>query len=60
MHHYGFWGLLVLILDVWAIVSILQSTSDTAKKVLWTVAVIIFPVLGFLLWLFFGPRGART
>lgn len=59
MHYHGLWGLLVLIADVWAIVQVLQSPSDTAKKVIWTVVVIVLPVLGFLIWLVCGPRTAR-
>jgi succinate dehydrogenase/fumarate reductase cytochrome b subunit len=60
MYYHGLWGLLVLIADVWAIVNILQSSGDTTKKVVWTVVVIVLPVLGFLIWLFFGPRTGRT
>jgi hypothetical protein len=60
MPRYGFWGLLVLIGDVWAVINILQSTADTGKKVLWTVIVLVFPVLGFLVWLFAGPRTQKT
>jgi Phospholipase_D-nuclease N-terminal len=56
----GLWGLLVLIADVWAIVNIVQSGADTGKKVLWVVLVIVLPVLGFLLWLFLGPRTGRV
>jgi hypothetical protein len=51
---------LILIADVWAIVNILQSSAETTKKVLWTVLVLVLPVLGFLLWLLMGPRTART
>ena len=57
---HGLWGLLVLIADVWAIVNIFQSSADTGKKVLWTVLVVVLPVLGFLLWLFLGPRTGRS
>ncbi len=60
MRYNGLWGLLVLIADVWAIVNIFQSTATTAKKVLWTVLVIVLPVLGFLLWLVLGPRSGRS
>ena len=60
MFVHGIWGLLVLIADVWAIVNIFQSSADTGKKVLWTVLVIVLPVLGFLLWLFLGPRSGRS
>lgn len=59
-YHHGLWGLLVLIGDVWAIVNILQSRADTGKKVVWTVVVIVLPVLGFILWLIFGPRTGRS
>ena len=53
----GIGGLLVLVADVWAIVNIFQSSATTGKKVGWTVLVILLPVLGFLIWLFAGPRG---
>jgi hypothetical protein len=60
MQYQGLFGLIVLIADVWAIVNILQSSADTAKKVIWTVLVIILPVLGFILWYFLGPKTGRA
>lgn len=60
MQYPGLWGLLVLIADVWAIINIVQSGADTAKKVLWVVLVVVLPVLGFVLWFFLGPRGGRS
>jgi hypothetical protein len=60
MYRHSLWGVLVLIADVWAIVNILQSSADTAKKVLWTVVVLVLPVLGFLLWFFLGPRTGKS
>jgi len=56
----GLWGLLVLIADVWAIVSVVQSGAETGKKVLWVVLVVVLPVLGFVLWWFLGPRAGRA
>jgi hypothetical protein len=56
MYYDGLWGLLVLIADVWAIVSVAQSGASTGKKVLWIVIVIVLPVLGFILWLLLGPK----
>ena len=53
---HGLWGLIVLIADVWAIVNIFQSSASTGKKVLWTVMVIVLPVLGFIIWYFAGPK----
>lgn len=60
MYHDSLWGILVLIADVWAIVNIFQSGADTTKKVVWTVIVILLPVLGFILWFFLGPRTGRS
>jgi hypothetical protein len=60
MFPYSLWSVLVLIADIWAIVNILQGTADTEKKILWTVVVILLPVLGFILWFFIGPRTRRT
>ena len=60
MQYQGLFGLIVLIADVWAIVNVFQSSADTAKKVIWTVVVIILPVLGFILWYFLGPKTARA
>jgi len=60
MFRQSLWGVLVLIADIWAIVNIFQSQADTTKKVLWTVVVILLPVLGFILWFFLGPRTGKT
>lgn len=60
MYRNSLWGLIVLIADIWAIVNILQSTADTTKKVVWTVLVIVLPVVGFILWFFAGPRTGRS
>jgi len=60
MYRDSLWGVLVLIADVWAIVNIFQSNADTTKKVLWTVLVVLLPVLGFILWFFLGPRTGRS
>lgn len=51
-------GLIVLICDVWAIVSIFGARASAGKKVLWIVLVLLLPILGFILWLIFGPRAA--
>jgi Phospholipase_D-nuclease N-terminal len=60
MQYQGLGGLIVLVADIWAIVNIFQSSADTGKKVLWTVLVIILPVLGFILWFFLGPKTGKA
>jgi hypothetical protein len=58
--HSSLWGILVLVADIWAIVNIFQSNASTGRKVLWTVLVILLPVLGFIIWLFAGPRTGKS
>jgi succinate dehydrogenase/fumarate reductase cytochrome b subunit len=52
----GLLGLVILVLDVWAIVKTLQSTASTGSKVLWIVLVLLLPVLGLILWWLMGPK----
>ena len=56
----GLLGLIVLALDIWAIVSIIGSSASTGSKVLWTLLVLVLPVLGFIIWLIAGPRSAAS
>ncbi len=56
----GLLGLLILIANVWAIINVFQSGSSTGAKVLWTVFILILPVLGLIVWFFAGPRGAAA
>ena len=53
----GFFGLLLLILNVWAIVKVAQSVASTGSKVLWIVLILLLPVFGLIMWFLFGPRG---
>jgi hypothetical protein len=55
----GLWGLIVLVADIWAIINIIQSSASTGNKVLWTVLVVVLPVLGFIIWYFAGPKTSR-
>lgn len=54
----GFFSLLVLIADVWAIINIAQANTDNVKKLLWIVLVLVLPLLGVIIWYFAGPRAA--
>jgi hypothetical protein len=49
-----------LVLDIWAVVSTVQSGASTGGKVLWILLILIFPLVGFLIWLLAGPRGGRA
>ncbi len=52
---YSLLGLVILVLDVIAIVSILKSSADTGTKILWCLLVIFLPVVGMVLYFLMGP-----
>ncbi|AQZ95938.1 PLDc N-terminal domain-containing protein [Halopseudomonas phragmitis] len=56
----GIFGLIILLLDIWAIVNIVQSGATNGAKVLWIALVVLLPVLGLIIWFVAGPRGGRT
>jgi hypothetical protein len=49
-------GLIVLVLDVFAIVEIVKSGDDNAKKALWVIVILLLPVVGLILWYFLGRK----
>ena len=53
----GFFGFLLLVINIWAIVRIVQSDASTGKKVLWIVLILLLPLLGVILWWLLGPKG---
>ena len=55
----GFFGLLILIADIWAILNIAQAQVDTSKKLLWILLIIFLPLLGVIIWWLAGPRAPR-
>lgn len=58
--HNGLVGALILAGDIWAIINILQSSTSNEKKLIWTIAVVLLPVLGLILWYFLGPRDRKA
>jgi hypothetical protein len=56
----GIIGLIILIADIYAIVKTIQSSAPGLHKVLWILAIVLLPVLGLIIWFFFGPRGGSS
>jgi hypothetical protein len=52
----GLLGLIILILDVYAIIKVIGSSASTGAKVLWVVLILLLPVLGLILWALLGPK----
>jgi hypothetical protein len=48
-------GLIVLILDIVAIVSLLKSSADTGTKILWLLLIVLLPFIGMILYFLMGP-----
>lgn len=56
-HGYGgILGLIILVLDIYAIIKIVQSSAEPIWKAVWVVVVLALPVLGLILWWLFGPK----
>lgn len=52
-------GIIILIADIYAIIKIAQSAATPLAKALWIVGVLIFPVVGLIVWFFAGPGGRK-
>ncbi|MBY6043330.1 PLD nuclease N-terminal domain-containing protein [Phaeobacter italicus] len=54
---YSILGLIILIADIYAIYQVLTSGASTAAKLIWTLVILLLPVIGLIAWLVAGPRG---
>lgn len=50
---------IILLLDLWVMVSIFRSDKTVGIKAAWAIGLIIFPVLGLIVWGVAGPRGVK-
>ena len=55
---YGIIGLIIFVLDIIAIINILQSGLEPLMKLVWVVVVLALPVIGMLLWFLIGSKKA--
>lgn len=55
----GIGGFVLLVLDLWAIISVIGARAGTGTKVIWILVILFLPLLGFIAWLIFGPRSRR-
>jgi len=51
---FGLLGLVVFVLDIFAIVDCVKKNRDTGKIVLWIVLILLLPVLGMILYFLLG------
>ena len=56
MDMYGISGIIILVLDIFAIIQVLQSSLPPINKLIWVLLILALPVLGLILWLLIGSR----
>jgi hypothetical protein len=52
-------AVIILLVDLWAIVSVFRSDKSVGIKAAWAIGLIVFPVLGLIVWGIAGPRGIK-
>ena len=52
----GLLGIVILVLDILAILKVIQSRMPVLNKALWIAIIIILPVIGLILWYLIGSR----
>jgi hypothetical protein len=52
----GILGIVHLVIVIWAVLHVVQSGAAPMAKALWIVFVLLLPLLGIIVWFFFGPR----
>ena len=53
---YPIFGLIVLVLDIIALIKLWGGTSDSGHKLLWTLIILILPVVGMALYFLIGQK----
>lgn len=54
----GLVGLVWTVLVIWAVINIIGSSASGLAKILWSLFVIVFPLLGMIVWFFVGPKSS--
>lgn len=52
----GLLGLIWLVIVIWAIINVAGSPAGGVAKILWILILLVFPVIGLIIWLFLGPK----
>lgn len=53
----GLLGLIWLVLVIWAIIKVANSPAGSGAKILWILILLLFPLIGLIVWFFLGPKG---
>lgn len=53
----GILGIIHIIVVIWAVLSIFKSGASTGVKLLWSLLVLLLPLVGLIIWFLAGPKG---
>ncbi|MGY6631598.1 MAG: PLDc N-terminal domain-containing protein [Wenzhouxiangella sp.] len=53
----GIFGLIWLIIVIWAIIKVAKSSAGPVAKILWILILLFFPLVGLIIWFLLGPKG---
>ncbi len=53
-------GLVILVLDIWAIIDCVKSPKTGGQKLLWVLLILILPVVGLILYFLLGRKQASV
>ena len=56
----SFGGAVILLLDIFAIVSVLRQRSGATHKVLWIALILLLPIIGMVLYFLLGRSTAHA
>jgi len=48
---------LIVLVNLWAVISVFRSDKTVGTKTLWALLIWIFPIIGLVIWGVAGPRG---
>ncbi|AVO55594.1 PLD nuclease N-terminal domain-containing protein [Ectopseudomonas mendocina] len=48
---------IIILIELWAIISVFRSDEPIATKTLWALFIWIVPLIGIIAWVIAGPRG---
>lgn len=52
----GILGVILLVLDIWAVVDIVKSGKTGGNKVLWVILVLLLPLVGLIAYFIVGRK----
>lgn len=50
-------GFIAISCALYAIFQVITSNETTANKTVWTLLLLVLPIIGFIVWVVSGPRG---